>query len=169
LISKGQEEMARIARRISDFCARLTKGLIVILGLALVLCLLIAIFFRYVVGQALSWPEELSMLLFAWLVLLTSSLGVREGFHVRLTIIFNLFPPPFRKVLSYAIVSTIVAFGAVLFYSGRDLVIRTAGNLSATLGYPLEIINSSAPVCGALIVVHALDRLLAMIRGEEKP
>lgn len=158
--------MAALIRRLSDLGAWVTKVVVVLLAIALVLCLLIAIFFRYVVGQALSWPEELSMLLFAWLVLLTSSLGVREGFHVRLTVIFNRFPAPLRRGMAYGITSLIIAFGAVLFWSGRDLVVRTAGNLSATLGYPLEIINSSAPVCGVLIVVHGLNRLLEIVRGE---
>ncbi|RLB01211.1 MAG: TRAP transporter small permease [Deltaproteobacteria bacterium] len=158
--------MATLLRRLSDLCAWVTKAMVVLLAVALILCLLIAIFFRYVVGQALSWPEELSMLLFAWLVLLASSLGVREGFHVRLTVIFNRFPPLLRKEMSYSIISLIIAFGAVLFWSGQDLVVRTSGNLSATLGYPLEIINSSAPVCGVLIVIHGLYRLLAIAKGE---
>lgn len=140
--------------------------MVVLLAIALILCLLIAIFFRYVVGQALSWPEELSMLIFAWLVLLASSLGVREGFHVRLTVIFNRFPSSLRKAMSYSIISLIIAFGVVLFWSGQDLVVRTSGNLSATLGYPLEIINSSAPVCGIFIVIHGLCRLLAIAKGE---
>jgi len=158
--------MATLLRRLSDLCAWVTKAMVVLLAVALILCLLIAIFFRYVVGQALSWPEELSMLLFAWLVLLASSLGVREGFHVRLTVIFNRFPSPLRKGMSYSIISLLIAFGAVLFWSGQDLVVRTSGNLSATLGYPLEIINSSAPVCGVLIVIHGLYRLLAIAKGE---
>ena len=131
------------------------------LGIALVVCLLISIFFRYVIGQALSWPEELSMFLFTWLVLLTSSLGVREGFHVRLSILFERLPSPIRKVLARLITLAITAFGAILIYSGNDLVVRAAGHLSATIGYPLEIINCSTSVCGALIVVHSLSCLLS--------
>ena len=153
--------MAATVEWLSRWCARATMVAVLALGIALVMCLLISIFFRYVIGQALSWPEELSMFLFTWLVLLTSSLGVREGFHVRLSILFERLPSPIRKVLARLITLAITAFGAILIYSGNDLVVRAAGHLSATIGYPLEIINCSTSVCGALIVVHSLSCLLS--------
>lgn len=153
--------MAATVEWLSRWCARATMVAVLALGIALVVCLLISIFFRYVIGQALSWPEELSMFLFTWLVLLTSSLGVREGFHVRLSILFERLPSPIRKVLARLITLAITAFGAILIYSGNDLVVRAAGHLSATIGYPLEIINCSTSVCGALIVVHSLSCLLS--------
>ena len=95
---------------LSHWCAQVTRALMLILGILLIICLLVAVFFRYVVGYALSWPEELSMLLFTWIVFLAGSLGVREEFHVRLTIVLSRFTPPFRKVLSMLITAFIVFF-----------------------------------------------------------
>ena len=148
--------MVGILERLSRWGARATMVAMLALAIVLVVSLLIGIFFRYIIGQALSWPEELSMLLFTWLVLLTSSLGVREGFHVRLSILFERLPSPIRKVLARLITMVITGFGAILIYSGNDLVVRTGGHISATIGYPLEVINYAAPVCGALIVIHGL-------------
>lgn len=152
--------MRKAIDRLSHWCARITRAVVLVAGIMLILNLLIAIFFRYVVGYALSWPEELSMLLFTWIVFLTGSLGVREQFHVQLTIVLNRLPPPARRVLSMAIIGTIVIFGLVLCYSGKEMMGRTLGNISAIIGYPLELINSSAMVGGALIVVHGLCLLL---------
>jgi TRAP-type C4-dicarboxylate transport system permease small subunit len=152
--------MRKAIDRLSQWCARITQAVVLVAGIMLILNLLIAIFFRYVVGYALSWPEELSMLLFTWIVFLTGSLGVREQFHVQLTIVLNRLPPPARRVLSMAIIGTIVIFGLVLCYSGKEMMGRTLGNISAIIGYPLELINSSAMVGGALIVVHGLCLLL---------
>jgi len=145
---------------LSNWCARITTVLLLITGSMLTITLLIAVFFRYVVGYALSWPEELSMLLFTWIVFLAGSLGVREGFHVRLTIVLNRFAPQAQKVLSMAITVAIIFFGIVLLYSGKDMVTRTFGSISATIGYPLALINSSAIVSGALIFIHGLRLLL---------
>jgi TRAP-type C4-dicarboxylate transport system permease small subunit len=158
--------MAVAVEWLSRWCARLTVIAVFALGIALVICILISVFFRYVVGQALSWPEELSMFLFTWLILLTSSLGVREGFHVRLSIVFEHLPTPIHGVLARLITVAITAFGAVLIYSGNDLVVRATGHLSATIGYPLEIINCSVSVCGALIMVHGLSSLLSPEMGD---
>jgi len=141
-------------------CAQITKALMLILGILLILCLLTAVFFRYVVGYALSWPEELSMLLFTWIVFLAGSLGVREGFHVRLTFILKRFSLPAQKILSVIITALIISFGAVLIYSGKDMVVRTFGSVSATIGYPMALINSAAIVSGVLIIIHGVSHLL---------
>ena len=151
--------MASILDRISNWCAKITIVLVVGLAIVLVLCILIAIFFRYVVGYALSWPEELSMLLFAWLVILAGSLGVREGFHVRLTLFIDRLPPALRKGLDRSITIVITLFGFVLVYAGQDLVTRTAGHLSATIEYPIVLLYYPALVCGALIILHGLSHL----------
>jgi TRAP-type C4-dicarboxylate transport system permease small subunit len=136
-----------------------------ILGILLIICLLVAVFFRYVVGYALSFPEELSMLLFTWIVFLAGSLGVREASHVRLTLVLKRLSPSVQKVSSMVITALIISFGAVLLYSGKDMVFRTFGSISATIGYPLALINSSAIVGGALIMLHGLSHLL--IPGKE--
>jgi TRAP-type transport system small permease protein len=151
--------MARILDWVSRLCARGTNIAVIIIAVLLVGSLLVSIFFRYIVGYALSFPEELSMLLFAWLILLTGSLGVREGFHVRLTIVTNALPSTIQRVLTFLITIGIMVFGGVLLYSGQGLVARTIGNISATIGYPIEILYYPAPVCGALIILHSLSNL----------
>ncbi len=149
----------------SHWCAQVTRALMLILGILLIICLLIAVFFRYAVGYALSFPEELSMLLFTWVVFLAGSLGVREAFHVRLTFVLKRFSPPAQKVLSLLTTVLIISFGAVLLYSGKDMVSRTFGSVSATIGYPMALINSSAIAGGALIMIHGLRHL--MMPGKE--
>ena len=47
---------------------------------------------RYVFGNALSWSEELALLMFSWAALGGLALGVREGFHVRLTLLLEPLP-----------------------------------------------------------------------------
>ncbi len=152
--------MPRLIEAISSYCARITGLVVVVMAVALVLSLLTSIFFRYVVGYALSWPEEISLMLFVWIVLLTGSLGVREGFHVRLTVLINLLPHGARWLLERLIIVAMGHFGGFLLYSGYDLVQRTAEHLTPTLRLPLDLVNYSAPVCGALIVLHSLQRLL---------
>jgi TRAP-type C4-dicarboxylate transport system permease small subunit len=159
--------MAEWLERVSLWCGRLTGLVVVVMAAALVGSLLISIFFRYVVGSALSWPEEISLMLFAWIVLLTGSLGVREGFHARLTIVRDHLPPSLHKGLETATTCLVGAFGGFLIYSGYDLVERTAQHLTPTLRLPLDLVNYSAPVCGALIVVHSL-RCLWGPAGEDK-
>jgi TRAP-type C4-dicarboxylate transport system permease small subunit len=152
--------MIKLIDAISRGVAWLTGLVVVVMAAALVFSLLASIFFRYVVGSALSWPEEIALLLFVWIVLLTGSLGVREAFHVRLTIFISRLSTPLYWVLDRLIILGLGLFGGALAYAGHDLVQRTAEHLTPTLRLPLDYVNYSAPVCGALIVLHSLYRLL---------
>jgi TRAP-type C4-dicarboxylate transport system permease small subunit len=149
----------KILDRISAGVAWVTGIIVVCLCVGLVGSLLTSVFFRYVVGQALSWPEEISLILFTWLVLLTGSLGVREEFHVKLTLFSSRLPELYRRILEMTIQVFIAAFGLILVYSGYDLVQRTAQHLTPTLRLPLDWVNYSASVCGVLIFLHAVAAL----------
>lgn len=154
-----------ILEKISALVARLTGIIVVFLCLGLVGSLLISVFFRYVVGQALSWPEEISLILFTWLVLLAGSLGVREEFHVKLTVFSSRLPHLYQRILEMIITGLIALFGLILVYSGYDLVQRTAEHLTPTLRLPLDWVNYAASVCGILIFLHAAAALVRSDKG----
>lgn len=160
---------ANILEKISALVARLTGLIVVCLCLGLVGSLLISVFFRYVVGQALSWPEEISLIIFTWLVLLAGSLGVREDFHVKLTVFSTRLPQVWQRTLNTIITGLIALFGLILVYSGYDLVQRTAEHLTPTLRLPLDWVNYAASVCGILIFLHAVAALFRSDKGEAKP
>lgn len=151
----------QVINKTSATLARASGVLVVLLSIGLVASLLISVFFRYIVGQALSWPEEISLILFTWLVLIAGSLGVHEGFHVRLTVVTSRLPRIPRLILDRITTAAIGAFGIIMLYSGYDLVQRTAEHLTPTLRIPLDWLNYAAPVCGALICLHALAALAA--------
>ena len=56
--------------------------------------------------------------------------------------------------------AAILGFGVLLAIAGYDYVEGTLGVVSAAIGFPIEALHLAAPVCGALIVLHAAARLL---------
>lgn len=139
--------------------ARATTAVVVALAAVMVTCLLLQVVFRYFVGQALSWSDEIALLTFAWITFLVGSLGVREAFHVRLTLGVAWLPPAAALQLERLLLLLIAAFGLVLVNWGGSYVEITAGSVSPALGYPIELLHVSAPAGGLLIVLHALARL----------
>lgn len=144
----------------SDWAARITRVVVVLMTVICISSLILQVFTRYFLGSAASWTEELALLLFTWIVLLAGSLGVRDGFHVRLTLVLDIMPEPMRVWAERVIVALILIFGAVLLVSGIDYVARTLGQVSAAVRYPIQVLTTAAPAAGALIVLHALPRLL---------
>jgi TRAP-type C4-dicarboxylate transport system permease small subunit len=152
---------------LSDISAGLTIGLTVAGAIVLVVALVLQVFFRYVVGAALAWSEELALLVFTWTVLLAGSLGIREGFLARLTLVADVLPRLPRAVLEKLTAIAIAVFGAFLFYAGYMLQSVTFGQVSSAIRYPIWLLYAAAPVTGALITIHALAALVRPISRQE--
>ena len=154
--------IAPVARGIQWLIALMARLLYVSLVAAVAVmlgCIVLQVVMRYVVHRSLSWSEELAILMFAWATLGGLALGVREGFHVRLDIVLNLLPQAARLWSERAIEALTALFGGYLAWSGVRFLDFTKGTVSAAIGYPIEILNTLAPVTGLLICVFALERL----------
>ena len=115
---------------------------------------------RYVFNRSPSWTEELAILMFAWATLGGLALGVREGFHVRLTLLLDRLPPPARRVAERVLDLFAMVLGAYLAWSGWRYVDMTTGGTSAAIGYPVEILHSLGPLAGGLVALFAAERLV---------
>jgi TRAP-type C4-dicarboxylate transport system permease small subunit len=123
-------------------------------------CIALQVVMRYVFGNALSWSEELALLMFSWAALGGLALGVHEGFHVRLILVLDPLPERARAWAERTIELLTAAFGAYLAWSGWRYVDITRGGTSAAIAYPIELLHGIAPLAGVFVVIFAADRLL---------
>lgn len=155
---------------LSSLIAKVTIVLTIILTAVMVAILAIGIFYRYALQDALSWSDEVAVLLFTWITFLVSSLGVREGFHVQITLVQEAMPQWLQRGLRSVINVGILVFGIVLFLSGDGAVASVSGQTSSSLGFPLWLLYVSVPTSGILIIIHAIAQLwfLQETGAEEK-
>jgi TRAP-type C4-dicarboxylate transport system permease small subunit len=139
--------------------AALRVSLIAALAIMLA-CIAVQVVMRYVFGNALSWSEELAILMFAWAALGGLALGVREGFHVRLTLVLDVLPARARPWAERGIDLLTAGIGAYFVWSGWRYVDFTRGGTSAAIAYPIEILHGIAPVAGVFVLLFAAERLL---------
>jgi TRAP-type C4-dicarboxylate transport system permease small subunit len=139
--------------------ATLRWSLIVSIALMLA-CIALQVVMRYVFGNALSWSEELALLMFSWAALGGLALGVREGFHVRLTLLLEPLPGSARVWAERAIQLLTAALGAYLVWSGWRYVDITRGGSSAAIAYPIELLHGIAPLAGLFVLIFAVEGLL---------
>lgn len=66
---------------------------------------------RYVFNANILWGLEATVFLFAWLVLIGASYGVKQTFHIGVDVVLVLVPKPVRKIL------TLIACGACLLFA----------------------------------------------------
>ncbi len=66
---------------------------------------------RYIFNSNILWGLEATVFLFAWLVLIGASYGVKQTFHIGVDVVLVLVPKPVRKIL------TLIACGACLLFA----------------------------------------------------
>jgi TRAP-type C4-dicarboxylate transport system permease small subunit len=126
----------------------------------MVACVAYQVLMRYVFSRAPSWTEELAVLMFSWAILGALALGVREGFHVGLTMLLDTLGAVGRARAERAIAVLTAALGAYLTWSGWRFLDATLGTKSAAIGYPIEVLHVMALIAGILVLVFALERVI---------
>lgn len=151
------------SRIVSQLVARTCIAIIyVMLGL-----LVTQVLMRYFLGAPPSWTEELAIILFAWLVLLYATVGLREGFHVAIETVPAGWPR-LRRWADRWVAALAGLFGWVTLTAGMAYVARTGGQKTAALQIPIEVLYLSVPVSGALFILHAVALMLAPPEHKEK-
>ena len=70
--------------------------------------------FRYAFNDNILWALELTVFMFAWMVLVGASYGVKKHFHIGVDVIINLAPKKLRKVYALIAVTSCLAFSILL-------------------------------------------------------
>lgn len=140
--------------------AWLLRASIVLAAAVMLGSIFLQVVMRYVFHRAPPWSEELALLMFSWATLGGLALGVREGFHVALTLLPERLSPALRRGWGRVLALATAALGGFVAWSGLRFVEMTGGSISAAIGYPTEILTAMAPVSGALVMVFALEQAL---------
>lgn len=69
---------------------------------------------RYIFNSNILWALEMTVFLFAWLVLMGASYGVKKHIHIGVDVVINMVSPGTRKVLALVAVSACLAFCVLL-------------------------------------------------------
>lgn len=145
---------------VARVAAALTRASIVVVAALMLAALCWQVLVRYVFASPSIWSEELAVLMFSWTVMGGLALGVREGWHVRLTLLPEALPRGARIWAERATDLVTAALGGFLAWSGLRFYDITAGSISAAVGYPIEVLNAMAPVAGALMALFGLERAI---------
>jgi len=125
------------------------------------------VFFRYVLGDALSWSEEIAKFLMVWLTFTGAPIALREGGHVAIGLLPNALPARLRQAAQLATFLIILGLMAVFVHQGAVFAWNARMQIAATLtfGFSLFWIFVAIPVGGALMFCIALEFALRALRG----
>lgn len=125
------------------------------------------VFARYVLRAAPSWTEQGALFLMLWFILFAAAAGVREGFHIRVSILRDSVGDSVAKFLSLLSHFIVLIFGVFMVVGSTQLVIATWQHTIPTLGLPRG--SAYIPIAGAglLIAFFSIEHLISEIKGKE--
>jgi TRAP-type C4-dicarboxylate transport system permease small subunit len=159
--------MSFIYRRMMD---ALYFGCVVVAGTALVLISAVipwAVYTRYVLNSAASWPEPAAVLLTIVLTFIGSAACYRRRQHMNLSYVVVMLPAPLRaaaELLAELLVAAMALFFAVY---GAKLVAATAHNTIADFPWlSVGVTYLPIPISGAVLLLFVIERIAFGVPAE---
>jgi TRAP-type C4-dicarboxylate transport system permease small subunit len=137
-------------------------------GLVLTLLIGTEVFFRYIVGRALSWPEEVAGIFFVWFTLLGVVLLTQSGEHIEFNFLAQKLGSRASKILSVFIQVTIGLFAFSISLSGYTYAVMFRFENTPAAGISSLWLNLSLPVSGLLIFFYSQLNILKILKSPAK-
>jgi TRAP-type C4-dicarboxylate transport system permease small subunit len=153
--------MAPALRRLMDM---LYAACVAVAGAALVLISAVipwAVYTRYVLNRAASWPEPMAVLLMIVLTFFGAAACYRAGLHMRMSFFVSLLPPPLQRVTAL-VVELLMALVALFMVDwGAKLVAATWQNSIPDFpSLSVGVTYLPIPLGGAILFLFVIERLL---------
>jgi TRAP-type C4-dicarboxylate transport system permease small subunit len=148
----------------------LSKAVLVVSGTGLValVCLLgWQVFARYVLGSSPPWSEQAALVVMIGFIALAASAGVREGFHIGMTMAVDALPAQGQKIATALSFGVVAAFGLALGIYGGELVMQTWAHKIPSLGLPRGAAYLPLAISGWLTTFFALEQALGALTGRK--
>ena len=156
---RGQA-MAGLYRKAMDFAYFVC---VVVAGAALVLISAImpwAVFTRYVLNSAASWPETAAVLLTVVLTFFGAAACYRLGLHMNVSVVVATFPPRARRVTDFAIEIMMAVMAIFMLIYGYKLCEATWNNSIAEFPWlRVGIAYSPIPFGGLITLLFIIEHL----------
>lgn len=153
---RWDEQVVQVLVRVVD---RFNAGLLLTLslGLAVLASLGLAqVVWRYLIGDPLTWSEEVIRYSLIWSVFLGAGIAVRRGLLAAVELVSQLAPPLLQKTLARLCLAISGLFWAVLLGYGIVILESVRGMSSGALEMPMPLVYLAIPVGAAFALINTL-------------
>ncbi len=155
-----------VTETISSWIERLIKvSIITALG-GIVFFVNLAVFFRYVLSDPLTWTNEISSYLLVYVVIFGAAIALRQNQFVKVEALLNLLPPGLKQAI-FLLTQTLIAAFLVVCIGSPTMLIEKAiitQTISPALGIPMVYLYRMLRIGFAamlfFVIMNMLERLI---------
>ena len=146
-----------IANRVERFLEIAAGGLCLIL----ISVLSIEVINRYFLGISWPWVQYIIPFCFLWMIMFGTAIAVRRNQHFEVDFVANLLTGVPKRIHYMVMLFSVFGGGALITWASVGFVQLGMLKSSPATGTPMIYIYASLLVGGALIMLFALERLVA--------
>ena len=155
--------------KINDWIGAVGKYLSLTLIGLMTLVIIVQVFFRYVLNNALPWSEEVARYMMIWMVFLVAPIAYRRGLNVAIEIFPGLFSPRWRAALMVVINVLVIAALVRLLMESPGVLDRATRITAQTIPIEMVYIYVSMPIGLAAMVLAGVEIILRSVRDIVEP
>jgi C4-dicarboxylate transporter, DctQ subunit len=148
----------------------LEEGVIALLFAAMTVVTFSQVVARYVLNTGAVWALELTVYLFAWLVLFGMSYGVKVHAHLGIDAFAKVFPSRVQRIFGLLAVMAGLIYGTILLIGSWEYVWKLfwIGIESEDLPIPQWVPMAILPIGAALLMFRLAQAGVRIWRGEQR-
>lgn len=149
------------------FLKRLDEWLIALLLAAMTLLTFVQVVLRYVFDSGFTWALQLNTVMFAFMIFIGISYGVRVGAHIGVDAIVKMLPPRPRRMTSILAVLLCLVYAGLVIYGSMIYVLKmkSVGIEMDDLPMKIWIARAILPVGYVLLALRFLPVLFNLVTG----
>ncbi len=151
----------------TDILVGFAKWSAIAAAVTMTVMVFLQVIFRYVIGEALAFSEELARYMFIWSVAMGTALALRRHSHIGVEIFVERLPVRFRNpVVIVGTLLNLLFFGLLVWY-GFVMVGATMDQESAALLLPMGYVYLAIPTSGIVLFFCEIANFLESRQGTD--
>ncbi len=158
-------EFTGLIKKFSDGLNFIAKWISIIYIFLVTVLVLSGVFLR-AMGQSLSWSEELARWLLVGIAFVSSSVALKQGSHVGITIIVKKLPFKIKKYVIQLANLMILVFLAYGFWLSFLAARFTSQQMGDVIGLSMIYVKMHIPISFLIMIIHVIYYIFAIIDNE---
>jgi C4-dicarboxylate transporter DctQ subunit len=147
---------------------RLEEWIVALLLATMTFITFIQVILRYVFNSGFTWALELTTVVFAFMIFIGISYGVRKGAHIGVDALVKIMPPKMRLISSIVTVLLCMVYASMVLYGSYEYVnkMRIVGIELEDMPIPMWTVRAILPVGYALLLFRFGQVLMNLLTGK---
>ena len=125
-----------------------------------VVCVTVVVVGRYIFNTTPPWGEELTLFCLVWLSLLGASLPIRDGSHLRITMLDHKIHLKGLLALDILCDVVIAFFSVAIIISGISMTKQVSGSILYGMHISKGFLYASVPAAGFAYLIAEIERIV---------